>query len=102
MRQYMREVRARQKLERERDEAANAAIARLSSMDAPSTAFLSIDDRLANLEAINADIHTLLEAVKAKYVARSRLLQCQAGRNLPPKAHNEMTVRKAKPAQCRR
>ena len=31
MREYMRRVRARQKLERERDEAVNAAIARLSN-----------------------------------------------------------------------
>jgi hypothetical protein len=67
MREYMLKVRARQKLERERDEAANAAIARLSSMDAPSTADLSVNDRLANLEAISADLRTVLEAVKAKY-----------------------------------
>jgi hypothetical protein len=67
MREYMRKVRARQKLERERDEAANAARVRLSSLRASSTAHLSVSDRLARVEAISADIRLLLEEVKAKY-----------------------------------
>ena len=66
MREYMRKVRARQKLERERDEAVNAAIVRLSSMRASCTAHLSVSDRLARLEAISADIQLLLEVTQTQ------------------------------------
>jgi hypothetical protein len=72
MREYMRKVRARQKLEREREEAVNAAMARLSS-SAPATA-LSVNDRLARSEAIMADMRLLLEEVKATYLKR-RILE---------------------------
>src|SRR5258708_21295893 len=62
MREYMRKVRARQKLERERDEAIDAAMARLSN-PAPA-ADLSVSDRLARSEANMADILLVLEEVK--------------------------------------
>jgi hypothetical protein len=78
MRQYMREVRARQKLERERDEAVNAAMARLSNR-AP-TRDLSVNDRLARSEAIMADMRLVLGEVKRRVV--------EVGENGP------------KPAQC--
>jgi hypothetical protein len=66
MREYMRKVRARQKLERERDEAVNAATARLSNR-APFTD-LSVNDRLARGEAIMADLRLMLEVVKRHVV----------------------------------
>ena len=68
MREHMRKVRARQKLERERDEAVNAAMARLSSMDAPSTADLSVNDRLVRSEANMADMLLVLEEMKRRVV----------------------------------
>ena len=64
MREYMRKVRARQKLERERDEAVNAAMARLSN-PAPA-AGLSVSDWLARSEAIMADMRLVLEEVKRR------------------------------------
>src|SRR5258708_256780 len=69
MREYMRKVRARQKLERERNEAINAAIARLSGPVPPVG--LSVSDRLARIEATVADMGLLPEEVKAKYGVRS-------------------------------
>ena len=66
MREYMRKVRARQKLERERDEAVNAAIARLSN-PAPA-ADLSVNDRLARSEAVMADMLLVLEEMKRRVV----------------------------------
>ena len=66
MREYMRKVRARQKLERERDAAVNAAIARMSNR-APA-ADLSISDRLARSEAMFADILLVFEEVVKRRV----------------------------------
>jgi hypothetical protein len=66
MREYMRKVRARQKLERDRNEAVNAAMARLSNR-APTTD-LSVSDRLSRSEAIIADLQLVLEAVKRRVV----------------------------------
>src|SRR5258708_23535412 len=66
MREYMRKVRARQKLERERNEAVNAAIARLSNR-APA-GDLCVSDRLARSEAIMADMRLVLEEVKRRLV----------------------------------
>ena len=65
-RPYMRKVRARQKLERERDEVVNAAMARLSNR-APA-ADLCVSDRLARSEAIMADMRLVLEEVKRRVV----------------------------------
>jgi len=80
MREYMRKVRARQKPERERDEAINAAMARLSH-PAPA-ADLSVNDRLARSEAIMADMRLVLEeakhAVALRHQGRFRLAQWQA------------------------
>jgi hypothetical protein len=69
MREYMRKRRAKEKLERERHEAINAAIARLSS--AMPTGGPSVSDRLAKIEATMADMHLLFEEVKAKDDMRS-------------------------------
>ena len=66
MREYMRKLRARQKLERERNEAVNAAMARLSNR-APA-ADLSVSDRLARSEAIMADMLVVFEEVKRRVV----------------------------------
>jgi len=66
MREYMRRVRARQKLERERDAAVNAAIARLSSRTPARD--LSISDRLARSEAMFADVLLVFEEVKRRVV----------------------------------
>jgi hypothetical protein len=66
MREYMRKVRARQKLERERNEAVNGAVARLSNR-APTTD-LSVTDRLARSEAIMADMELVLEELKRRVV----------------------------------
>ena len=66
MREYMRKVRARQKLERERDEAVNAAMTRLSNR-APA-GDLSVSDRLTRSEAIMADMRLVLEEVKRRVV----------------------------------
>jgi hypothetical protein len=66
MREYMRKVRARQKLERERDEVVNAAMARLSNR-APA-ADLCVSDRLARSEANMADMLLVLEEVKRRVV----------------------------------
>jgi hypothetical protein len=66
MREYMRMVRAKQKLERERNDAVNAAMARLSNR-APATD-LSVTDRLARSEAIMADMELVLEEVKRRVV----------------------------------
>src|SRR5260370_38921349 len=64
MREYMRRVRARQKLEREQNEAVNAAIARLRS-PAPA-GDLSVTDRLVRSEANMADMRLVLEEVKPR------------------------------------
>ena len=61
-RSYMRKVRARQKLERERDEAVNGAMARLTNRT--PAADLCINDRLARSEAIMADMRLVLEEAK--------------------------------------
>src|SRR5712671_1245885 len=66
MRGYMRRVRAKRKLERERNERVNAAMARLSN-PAPSTN-LSVNDRLARSEASMADIRLVLEEMKRRVV----------------------------------
>src|SRR5215831_19094371 len=62
-RSYMRKVRARQKLERERDEAVNGAMARLTNRT--PAADLCVNDRLAPSESIMADMRLVLEEVKA-------------------------------------
>jgi len=66
MREYMRKRRAKEKVERERNEAANAAIARLSNRG--PTTDLSVndrltrsEDRLARIEAIEARLRLWLE-----------------------------------------
>ena len=64
MREYMRKVRARQKLERERDEAVNAAMARLSNRTPAGD--LSISDRLARSEAIMADMWLVPDEAKRR------------------------------------
>jgi hypothetical protein len=64
MREYMRKVRARQKLERERDEAVNTAMARLSNR-APA-ADLSVNDRLARSETNLRKERQLKGIAKAK------------------------------------
>ncbi len=69
MREYMRKRRAKEKVERERNEAINAALARLSSPT--PTAGLSVNDRLAKIDARMADMRLLVEEVKAKYGVRS-------------------------------
>jgi hypothetical protein len=63
---YMRKRRAAQKLERERDEAINAAIARLSNRTPAGD--LSISDRLARSEAMFADVLLVFEEVKRRVV----------------------------------
>ena len=66
MREYMRKVRARQKLERERNEAVNAAMARLSN---PAPAInLSVNDRLARSEANMADMLLVFGEIKRRVV----------------------------------
>jgi hypothetical protein len=67
MREYMRRVRARQKLERERNEAITAAIARLSNRTPSGD--LSVSDRLARSEAIMADMLLVFEEVKRRVEA---------------------------------
>src|SRR5258708_2697527 len=62
MREYMRKVRARQKLERDKQIAAMA----LRSSATPSTANLSANDRLANLEKGIADMAAMLALVKSR------------------------------------
>src|SRR5258708_34011830 len=66
MREYMRKVRARQKLEREREEVINAAMARL--FNPVPAADLSVSDRLARSEAIMADLRLVLEEGKRRVV----------------------------------
>jgi hypothetical protein len=81
MREYMRRVRARQKLERERDAAINAAMTRLSNRT--PAADLSVNDRLARSEAIMADMQLVLEEVQATYLKRRVL---EVGGNDPKPA----------------
>jgi len=66
MREYMRKVRARQKLERERNEGIDAAMARLSNRRPAGD--LSVSDRLVRSEAIMADMRLVLEEVRRRVV----------------------------------
>jgi len=111
MREYMRKRRAKEKVERERNEAINAAIARLSS-PAP-TAGLSVNDRLAKIDARMADMRLLLEEVceaddccrlrfigrrllwrsqcpVAATVQRCRRVSCESARNFDPTPIKEL------------
>src|SRR6266849_2765518 len=64
MREYMRMVRAKHKLERERDAAVSAAIARMSNRT-PAGDF-SVSDRLARSEANMADMLFVFEEIKRR------------------------------------
>jgi hypothetical protein len=76
MRIYMRRRRAIEKLERERNEVVNAAMARLRNPT--PAANLSVSDRLGRYEAIMADMRLVLEEVERRVV--------QVGENGPKPA----------------